>query len=115
MSELPRGTVTFLSTDIEGRTALWERHRNAMAQVVARHLTLLGAAIAAHGGVHFKTVGDSVQAAFPTSLDAGAAALDAQRSIFAEDGSAVGELRVRRPCTRVRPRPMSVVTISRRR
>src|SRR5262245_38179383 len=28
---LPAGTVTFLFTDIEGSTALWERHREAMS------------------------------------------------------------------------------------
>src|SRR5687767_8097980 len=95
MAELPRGTVTFLFTDIEGSTALWERDRQAMASAVARHITLLHDAIAAHGGVHFKTVGDAVQAAFPTAPDAVAAALAAQRSIVAEDWSAVGELRIR--------------------
>jgi class 3 adenylate cyclase len=31
MVDLPRGTVTFLLTDIEGSTALWERDRAAMA------------------------------------------------------------------------------------
>ena len=45
MADLPRGTVTFLFTDIEGSTALWERDRAAMATAVARHLTLLRAAI----------------------------------------------------------------------
>src|ERR687890_639492 len=29
MPELPRGTVTFLFTDIEGSTALWERDRHS--------------------------------------------------------------------------------------
>src|SRR5688572_20880731 len=67
MPDLPTGTVTFLFTDIEGSTALWERDRTAMASAVVRHLMLLGAAIAAHDGVHFKTVGDAVQAAFPTA------------------------------------------------
>jgi len=27
MAELPSGTVTFLFTDIEGSTRLWEEHR----------------------------------------------------------------------------------------
>ena len=45
MDELPRGTATFLFTDIEGSTALWERHRHAMASAVARHLALLEASI----------------------------------------------------------------------
>jgi len=71
--ELPRGTVTFLFTDIEGSTALWERDRAAMAEAVDRHLALLDAAIAAHRGIHFRTVGDGVQAAFPTAPAAVAA------------------------------------------
>jgi predicted ATPase/class 3 adenylate cyclase len=95
MAELPRGTVTFLFTDIEGSTALWERDRQAMAAAVERHLALLRTAVEAHGGVHFKTVGDAVQAAFPTAPDAVSAALTAQRALLAEDWSAVGELRVR--------------------
>jgi predicted ATPase/class 3 adenylate cyclase len=93
--ELPRGTVTFLFTDIEGSTALWERDRTAMAQAAARHIALLDAAIAAHGGVHFKTVGDAIQAAFPTAPDAVAAALDAQRALLAEEWGEIGRLRVR--------------------
>src|SRR5215207_9501916 len=81
MANLPSGTVTFLFTDIEGSTALWERDRAAMETAVERHLTLLDAAIASHTGVVFKVVGDAVQAAFPTAPDAVAAALDAQRAL----------------------------------
>ena len=51
MPELPRGTVTFLFTDIEGSTALWERDRAAMRAAVARQLAILQSLIAAHGGV----------------------------------------------------------------
>ena len=47
MPDFPSGTVTFLFTDIEGSTALWERDRQAMAAAVERHLALLDAAI--HG------------------------------------------------------------------
>ena len=95
MANLPFGTVTFLFTDIEGSTALWERDSSRMAAAVARHLTLLDTVITAHHGVHFKTVGDAVQAAFPTAPDAVAAALDAQRTLIAEDWGQVGPLRVR--------------------
>ena len=84
MAELPSGTVTFLFTDIEGSTALWERDRVAMASAVARHLSLLRAATEAHGGVQFKTVGDAVQAAFATAPAAIAAAVAAQRALQAE-------------------------------
>jgi predicted ATPase/class 3 adenylate cyclase len=95
MPDLPSGTVTFLLTDIEGSTALWERDQHAMVAAVARHIALLDAAIQAHDGVHFKTVGDAVQAAFPTAPDAITAALDAQRSLLTEDWGEIGPLRVR--------------------
>ncbi len=95
MPDLPSGTVTFLFTDIEGSTALWERDRVAMAAAVKRHLALLGATIQDHGGVHFKTVGDAVQVAFPAAPTAVAAALDAQRALLAEDWGEFGPLRVR--------------------
>ena len=96
MAELPTGTVTFLFTDIEGSTALWEHDRAAMATAVERHLALLRTAIETHHGVLFKTVGDAVQAAFPTAPDALAAALAAQRSLATENWSAMeGPLMVR--------------------
>ncbi len=95
MPDLPTGTVTFLFTDIEGSTALWERDRQAMAAAVERHLALIDAAIQAHGGVHFKTVGDAVQAAFPTAPQAVAAALAAQLALLVEEWGEVGPLRVR--------------------
>src|SRR5262245_51600633 len=96
MPDHPSGTVTFLFTDIEGSTALWQRDRMAMHAAVQRHLTLLRAAIEAHGGVLYKTVGDAVQAAFPTAPEAIAAALEAQRTLLAEPWSeATGPLWVR--------------------
>jgi len=95
MTDLPRGTVTFLFTDIEGSTALWERDRQAMAAAVDRHLALLDAAIQAHGGIRFKTIGDAVQAAFPTAPQGVAAALQGQRDLLAEDWGELGPLRVR--------------------
>lgn len=95
MRELPRGTVAFLFTDIEGSTPLWERDRQAMAGAVARHLALLATAIQAQGGIPFKTIGDAMQAAFPTAPAAVAAALAAQRALLAEDWGEIGVLRVR--------------------
>jgi predicted ATPase/class 3 adenylate cyclase len=95
MAELPYGTVTFLFTDIEGSTQRWERDRSAMAAAVARHLALLDQAISSHQGVHFKTVGDAVQAAFSTAPDAVAAALAAQQALLSEDWGTPDPLRVR--------------------
>jgi len=95
MPDLPSGTVTFLFTDIEGSTALWERDRAAMADAVERHLALLRTAIETHDGVLFKVVGDAVQAVFPTAPQAVAAALDAQRALLGEDWGEIGPVRVR--------------------
>ena len=77
MPDFPSGTVTFLFTDIEGSTALWEQDRAAMATAVERHHTLVREAIEIHHGVLFKIVGDAVQAAFqsaPAALTAAFAA-----------------------------------------
>ena len=84
MAELPRGTVTFLFTDIEGSTALWERDRAAMREAVDRQLAILHSLIAAHHGVLYKTIGDGTQAAFASAEDALRAAVASQRALLAE-------------------------------
>jgi class 3 adenylate cyclase len=79
MSELPAGTVTFLFTDIEGSTPLWERNSQAMREALSRHNTLLQTAIQQHEGHVFQIVGDAFHAAFSLPIQALEAALDAQR------------------------------------
>ena len=66
MPDLPSGTVTFLFTDIEGSTRLWEQHPDAMHLALARHHTLVTAEIERHQGVVVKSQGegDSVFAVF---------------------------------------------------
>jgi predicted ATPase/class 3 adenylate cyclase len=95
MPDLPRGTVTFLFTDIEGSTALWERDRSAMVAAVNRHMVLLRRAIESNDGVLYKSVGDAVQAAFSTAPAALAAAVAGQRALLDEKWGATGPLRVR--------------------
>ena len=58
MAELPSGTVTFLFTDLEGSTRLWEEYPDAMQGALARHDELFRAAIDAHGGYVVKMRGD---------------------------------------------------------
>ena len=84
MFVLPTGTVTFLFTDIEGSTRLWEQHPEAMRLALARHDTLLRQAIEVNNGVVFKTIGDAFCAAFATALDALTAALAAQQALHTE-------------------------------
>jgi predicted ATPase/class 3 adenylate cyclase len=83
-SAAPSGTVTFLFTDIEGSTRLWEENLAAMSEALARHDEMLRAAIEAHDGVVFSTGGDGVAAAFQRAPDAVGAALDAQRRLQSE-------------------------------
>src|SRR5262245_19735505 len=86
----PRGTVTFLFTDIVDSTRLWEQHPQAMPQVLVRHDALVRAAIAARGGVVFKTLGDTICTAFWRAPDALAAAYAAQHALHTEDWMALG-------------------------
>ena len=95
MSDLPTGTVTFLFTDIEGSTRLWETHDAAMRTALARHDALVRQAIDTSGGRVFKTAGDAFCAAFATAPDAIAAALSVQQALRAERRPAPMSLRVR--------------------
>lgn len=92
---LPTGTVTFLFTDIEGSTRLWEQSPEAMRAALARHDLLLREAIGTNGGAVFKSVGDAVCAAFTTAPDALSAALAAQRALITEPWTDEAALRVR--------------------
>ena len=91
----PTGTVTFLFTDIEGSTKLWERDAQVMQAALARHDELLRRAIEQHGGYVFKTLGDAFCCAFPTAPDALEAALEAQRLLLKEQWGESDPLRVR--------------------
>jgi predicted ATPase/class 3 adenylate cyclase len=96
MADPPTGTVTFLFTDIEGSTKLWEKSPRGMQVALIRHDAVLWEAIERHGGFVFKTVGDAFCAAFPTALGALEAALAAQRGLFSEAwGAEIGTLRAR--------------------
>lgn len=95
MSTLPTGTVTFLFTDIEGSTTLWQKYPDAMEIALARHHAILRQAIETHRGYVFQIVGDAFCTAFATATDGLAAALAAQRGLRDEAWGEIGALRVR--------------------
>ena len=78
MGQLPTGTVTFLFTDIEGSTRLWEADPEAMHEALARHDAILRACVERHEGFVFATSGDGFAAVFARPTDAVAAAASAQ-------------------------------------
>ncbi len=95
--QLPAGTVTFLLSDIEGSTRLWEQSPEGMAAAVADCYAILDGAIARHGGVRplEQGEGDSVVGAFSRASDAVGAALEAQRRLHVHSWPEGVALRVR--------------------
>ncbi len=83
MTNLPTGTVTFLFTDIEGSTQLWENHPDEMRIALAKHDAILRDAITAHDGRIIKTTGDGAHAVFEKAIDAIHTTLAIQREIAA--------------------------------
>jgi predicted ATPase/class 3 adenylate cyclase len=94
---LPAGTVTFLLTDIEGSTRLWETAPEAMEVALERHNRLVTGVIGEHGGmvVTSRGEGDSFFAAFPSAVDAVEAAGACQLRLKGEAWPAGAALRVR--------------------
>jgi predicted ATPase/class 3 adenylate cyclase len=95
MADLPTGTVTFLFTDLEGSTRLWEQFPDAMKEALARHDEILRDAIAAHDGHIVKMTGDGAHAVFADATHAVRAAVEAQQALTREQWGEPGELRVR--------------------
>ena len=96
MPNQPTGIVSFLFTDIQGSTKLWDKYPVGMLAALARHDAIMREAIEQHhSGYVFKTIGDAFCAAFPTSEDAVLATLQIQRALLAENWGEVGAVKVR--------------------
>jgi class 3 adenylate cyclase len=95
MRELPRGTVTFLFTDIEGSTRLLKQPGEGYADVLAKHQRLLGEAFDDHGGQVVDTQGDSFFVVFARAKDAIAAAVAGQRALGEHGWPKGAKVRVR--------------------
>jgi predicted ATPase/class 3 adenylate cyclase len=88
-------TLTFLFTDLEGSTRLWERFPQAMKRALERHDSILRTAVTAAGGQVVKTTGDGLMAVFGSAAEAVRACLAAQRGLVEEPWPETGVLRVR--------------------
>src|SRR6266511_1701775 len=95
MAQRPRGTVTFLFTDVEGSTRLLGQLRERYGAVLAEHQRLVREAFAAHGGEEVDTQGDAFFYVFSRARDAAAAAADAQRALASHNWPEGAEFRVR--------------------
>jgi serine/threonine protein kinase len=84
---LPTGVVTVCCSDVEGSTALWESHPEAMAEALVRHDELIADAIAAGGGSLIKSMGEgaSTVSVFDAAPAAVEAALAANHALAAEE------------------------------
>jgi class 3 adenylate cyclase len=96
VSEAPTsGYFTFLFTDIEGSTRLWEEDPGRMASAMARHDALVRAVVAAHQGELVKMTGDGGHAVFPDAIPALSAAIALQLDLLNTESTAGVALSVR--------------------
>jgi formylglycine-generating enzyme required for sulfatase activity/class 3 adenylate cyclase len=84
--DIPRGTVTFLFTDVVDSTGLFERYTDAIVhRALDLHVQVMRREIRACGGHFFKTVGDSVCAAFHDASSGVTCAVQGQRALATAD------------------------------
>ena len=80
MPELPRGTVTFAFTDIEGSTDLMKALGDDYRDVLTRHRAIVREAFGEKDGIEIDTQGDAFFFVFARARDAVSAAIDVQRA-----------------------------------
>src|SRR5437867_12994259 len=97
MAALPTGTVTFLFTDVEGSTWLWDEHPEAMRQALVQHDAIVEFLTEQHRGqvVRPRGEGDSRFCVFARATDGVAAAAAIQRALHAESWPTPTPVRVR--------------------
>ena len=87
--------LTFLFTDVEGSTRLWEQNPKEMRSALARHDVILRTAIADSNGDVVKSTGDGLMAVFPAPVAAATAGIAAQRGLLDEKWPEMCAIRVR--------------------
>ena len=95
--DLPTGVVTFLLTDIEGSSRLWEADADAMAAALELHDDLIARIVNEHGGrlLKAKGEGDATLSVFRRASDAVACAVVLQRTLHDAAWPGGLDLRVR--------------------
>jgi predicted ATPase/class 3 adenylate cyclase len=88
-------TLTFLFTDVEGSTQLWEQYGQRMKDALERHDAILREAVESSNGQVVKTTGDGLMAVFASAVDGASACLKAQHGLAHEPWGETGRLRVR--------------------
>ena len=80
------GRVTFLLTDVESSTRLWEERPDLAGRIMDRHAALIEAAVVSEGGAFLKHrgEGDSTFSVFTSAGDAVSAAVELQRALAGE-------------------------------
>jgi predicted ATPase/class 3 adenylate cyclase len=94
-AEVASQTLTFLFTDLEGSSKLWEQHRQSMTEALERHDAILRDAVESSNGQVVKTTGDGLMAVFASPADGVNACLKAQHGLAHEAWGQTGPLRVR--------------------
>jgi class 3 adenylate cyclase len=81
MTDLPEGIITFLMTDIEGSSRMWERDAEAARRSLLLHDILVDSGVEKNRGVVIRPrgEGDSRFAVFSGAAAAVAAAVDIRR------------------------------------
>jgi predicted ATPase/class 3 adenylate cyclase len=97
LAELPTGSLTFLFTDIEGSTRLWEDSPEAMSLALARHVEIIVENVEIYGGVVVRSrgEGDSTFSVFKDAANAVAAASAMQRALHGQKWPVGADIRVR--------------------
>jgi class 3 adenylate cyclase len=95
--ELPEGMVTFVMTDVEGSTALWEEAPSTMTHALADHEAMIEEAVSANEGILLRErgEGDSTFSVFTDATAAVAAALAMQRALTKKRWPTPRPIRVR--------------------
>jgi predicted ATPase/class 3 adenylate cyclase len=97
MTSLPVGAVTFLMTDIERSTELWEHEAAAMAEALILHDELCGRIVGEFNGQMIKArgEGDSLFCVFQLASDAVGAAWSLKTALANQSWATSSPLRVR--------------------